>query len=291
MELFFILLGSIVVGLFRSIIQSPRKRIEGIEESIEEMVEEESIREKLSDYRYCILVLLAEVMKADRKPMKCELDKVKAIICRYFDTEYEQQEALIDFYTLLTKGYISAQEIYDRIKNIDYASKSELIMELLAVAYADNYLFHDEEDTILFIATELGISQREYKSIKTIFKEKNDQGFYQEESKQNSSESDSQNNTYQSDNDNKKNNSNNNSDSSDKSKRVSHLSITDAYDILGVEGDASDEEVKKAYHVLAMMYHPDKFASLGDEAIRQATESMKQINMAWDVVKEARGMR
>ena len=37
MELFFILLGSIVVGLFRSIIQSPRKRIEGIEERIEEM--------------------------------------------------------------------------------------------------------------------------------------------------------------------------------------------------------------------------------------------------------------
>ncbi|MBP5525779.1 MAG: TerB family tellurite resistance protein [Paludibacteraceae bacterium] len=286
MELFFILLG-IVVGLFLS----PRKRIEGIEERIEEMKEEESIKEKLSDYRYCILVLLAEVMKADRKPMKCELDKVKAIICRYFDTEYEQQEALIDFYTLLTKGYISAQEIYDRIKNIDYASKSELIMELLAVAYADNYLFHDEEDTILFIATELGISQREYKSIKTIFKEKNDQGFYQEESKQNSSESDSQNNTYQSDNDNKKNNSNNNSDSSDKSKRVSHLSITDAYDILGVAGDASDAEVKKAYHVLAMMYHPDKFSSLGDEAIRQATESMKQINAAWDVVKEARGMR
>ncbi|MBO7442305.1 MAG: J domain-containing protein, partial [Paludibacteraceae bacterium] len=50
-------------------------------------------------------------------------------------------------------------------------------------------------------------------------------------------------------------------------------------------------EVKKAYRVLAMMYHPDKFSSLGDEAIRQATESMKQINMAWDVVKEARGMR
>jgi len=286
MEFFIILI--ILLGLIVGSIKSPRKRIE---ERIEEMEEEESIKEKLSDYRYCILVLLAEVMKADRKPMKCELDKVKSIICRYFDTENEQQEALIDFYTLLTKGYISAQEIYDRIKNIDYASKSELIMELLAVAYADNYLFHDEEDTILFIATELGISQREYKSIKTIFKEKNDQGFYQEESKQNSSESDSQNNSYQSDNDNKKDNSNNNSDSSDKSKRVSHLSITDAYDILGVAGDASDEEVKKAYRILAMMYHPDKVSSLGDEAIRQATESMKQINAAWDVVKEARGMR
>ena len=67
--------------------------------------------------------------------------------------------------------------------------------------------------------------------------------------------------------------------------------MNNAYDILGVAGDASDAEVKKAYRVLAMMYHPDKFSSLGDEAVRQATESMKQINAAWDVVKEARRMR
>ena len=67
--------------------------------------------------------------------------------------------------------------------------------------------------------------------------------------------------------------------------------MNNAYDILGVAGDASDAEVKKAYRVLAMMYHPDKFSSLGDEAVRQATESMKQINAAWNVVKETRGMR
>ena len=67
--------------------------------------------------------------------------------------------------------------------------------------------------------------------------------------------------------------------------------MSEAYDILGVETNASDAEVKKAYRVLAMMYHPDKFYSLGDEAVRQATESMKQINQAWNVVKETRGMR
>ena len=82
-------------------------------------------------------------------------------------------------------------------------------MELLAVAYADNYLSNDEESIILFIAHNFEITTIQYQSIKTIFKKKNDQGFYKEESKQkskqDSSKSDSQNNSYKSDNDNKSN--------------------------------------------------------------------------------------
>jgi len=31
--------------------------------------------------------------------------------------------------------------------------------------------------------------------------------------------------------------------------------------------------------------------NLGEEAIRQATESMKQINVAWDTVKNIRGIK
>ena len=56
--------------------------------------EKTSNQEKLSDYRYAILVLLARVMCADGRQMKCELDIVKSTIYKYYITEEDQKAAL-----------------------------------------------------------------------------------------------------------------------------------------------------------------------------------------------------
>jgi hypothetical protein len=50
------------------------------------------------------------------------------------------------------------------------------------------------------------------------------------------------------------------------------------YDVLGVGRDSSLEEIKQAYHRLAMEYHPDKNPS------PWAAEKMKQINEAYRVL-------
>ena len=42
---------------------------------------------------------------------------------------------------------------------------------------------------------------------------------------------------------------------------------------------------------MAVKYHPDNAARLGEEALRQATETMKQINAAWEKVKEERKIK
>jgi len=56
----------------------------------------------------------------------------------------------------------------------------------------------------------------------------------------------------------------------------------DPYDVLGILRDASDEEIKKAYHELAKRYHPDNFAD--DSMKKLAEEKMKEINEAYNTL-------
>jgi len=58
------------------------------------------------------------------------------------------------------------------------------------------------------------------------------------------------------------------------------------YEVLGLQPDASFEEIKKAYRKLSMKYHPDKVGHLGDEFKGVAEEKMKEINAAYQYLKK-----
>jgi uncharacterized tellurite resistance protein B-like protein len=151
----------------------------GVSENILNFFKNKYEQEKYNtEFRDVILQLLAAVMKADGKQMKCELDKVKATIRRYYKTEEERKAALKKFQSILNnQNKPNLNKICTVInQNFDYAAKSELIMELLAVAYADDDFSEIEASTINKIVTNLFISREEYKSIKNIFKKKYKQG-------------------------------------------------------------------------------------------------------------------
>lgn len=57
----------------------------------------------------------------------------------------------------------------------------------------------------------------------------------------------------------------------------------DYYDILGVDKNASGDEIKKAYRKLAMKYHPDKVSSDKKE---EAEEKFKEISEAYGVLSD-----
>jgi DnaJ like chaperone protein len=63
-----------------------------------------------------------------------------------------------------------------------------------------------------------------------------------------------------------------------------------AYIILGVNKNATNEEIKKAYRSLAVKYHPDKVSYLGEDIKNKAKEKFQQINEAYETIKKERGM-
>ena len=58
----------------------------------------------------------------------------------------------------------------------------------------------------------------------------------------------------------------------------------DFYEVLGIAKTVSDEELKKAYRVLAMKYHPDR--NSGDE---EAAVRFKEAAEAYAVLSDPQG--
>jgi|SRR5947209_6690972 len=59
------------------------------------------------------------------------------------------------------------------------------------------------------------------------------------------------------------------------------------YDVLEVQITASFHEIKEAYRILASVWHPDRFQP-GTKQHERATERLKEINAAYEVLKDAK---
>ncbi len=67
-------------------------------------------------------------------------------------------------------------------------------------------------------------------------------------------------------------------------------SADNAYKILEVNKDATDEEIKKAYRSMAKKYHPDRVVT-EDEAIKKgAEEKFKEVQKAYETIQKERGI-
>ncbi len=64
--------------------------------------------------------------------------------------------------------------------------------------------------------------------------------------------------------------------------------LEDAYRVLGLTPDATDEEVRKAYRKLVVEHHPDRVAHLGDDVKEAATKKLQQITEAKELIDKMR---
>ncbi|MEL7587395.1 MAG: TerB family tellurite resistance protein [Prolixibacteraceae bacterium] len=186
-------------------------------------------------YVMSLLVLIAAIMKADGKVMKSELNYVKEFLVRSFGADSARHA--VTMLGDLLKQSIPVTDVCHQIrKNMDYSSRLQMLHFLFGVARADEHVSSHEQDLLKHIALSLGIGEKDFGSIKSMFTGNGDA----------------------------------------------------AYKILEIEPTATTEEIKKAYRTMALKYHPDKVAYLGEDIQRAAKEKFQKVSEAYETIKKER---
>lgn len=73
-------------------------------------------------------------------------------------------------------------------------------------------------------------------------------------------------------------------------KNMFYRDVNSDYHVLGIEPTATEEEIKKAYRQMAIRYHPDKVAQMGEEYQKGAKEKFQKVQEAYEAIKKARGI-
>jgi DnaJ like chaperone protein len=120
------------------------------------------------DFSLSLLVLSAAVMKADNKHLKSELEFIKQFYIRQFGDSIAQQQ--IPYLKELLQKDIPLYEVCLQIRqHMILSHKLQLMHYLFGIAQADGEIHKNELDIISQIANYLGISEKDFTSIKAMF--------------------------------------------------------------------------------------------------------------------------
>jgi len=120
------------------------------------------------DFMVSLLVLTAAVMKADGAVKKAELDYVKRYMLHSFGSEGSQDA--IRMLRDILKQEIPVQDVSRQIgMHMDYSSRLQLLHYLFGISSADGQTSKHEVELIQVIASNMGIGQSDFNSIKSMF--------------------------------------------------------------------------------------------------------------------------
>lgn len=120
------------------------------------------------DFEVSLLVLASVVIKADGVQDQRELDFVR----QQFSNMYGKERANHAFklFKNISKQNVSVRPVCVQIRQMmDHPSRLQLMHFLFGIAKADGIVTNDEERQIYTISGYLGISSRDYESIKAMF--------------------------------------------------------------------------------------------------------------------------
>ena len=126
-------------------------------------------RASMSNVATMLMALSAAVMKADGKVLKAELDYVKNFFSQQFGNQFNREHLQV------LKRFLDAKEIpIDRICNdirtrMPAEVRVQLVHYMFGIAKADGDVAESEMRVIQSIAQKLGVSQKDFESLKNMF--------------------------------------------------------------------------------------------------------------------------
>jgi len=129
------------------------------------------------DFEVSILVLASVVIKADGKQDQRELDFVRAQFVQMYGKERANQAFKL-FKEISKQTNIPTRQVCLQIRQMmDHASRLQLIHFLFGIAKSDNHVDESEVKAIALIASYLGVSVRDFESIKAMFYKSSDRAY------------------------------------------------------------------------------------------------------------------
>jgi DnaJ like chaperone protein len=129
------------------------------------------------DFEVSLLILASIIIKADGKQDQRELDYVRQQFVNMYGKE-RANAAFALFKNINKQNNISTRQVCLQIKQMmDHPSRLQLMHFLFGIAKADGLVTEDEVKQIYTIAGYLGISSRDYESIKAMFYDSSDNAY------------------------------------------------------------------------------------------------------------------
>ncbi|MDB3993112.1 co-chaperone DjlA [Gammaproteobacteria bacterium] len=196
--------------------------------------------------------IMGYIAKSDGQVSREEISMAEQVI-RQMNLNPQQSEIAKNLFNEGKKDNFPFQDILFQFKRECLRRRNliQVFLEILiSTALADNHLDQNEREILEEIAYELGFKQHDFNALLSRIK-----GFSHFE----------QNGT-------------------------SEAKISAAYELLGLDKSATEQEIKKAYRKQMNQHHPDKLVAKGlpEEMIDIATQKTQDIKAAYELLKNNR---